>query len=177
MALAGLCDAGWTVGDLGCGTGRLSEALAPFVAAVVAVDGSAAMLAAARVRLGDIGNVTLREGELENLPVGDEELDVVTLFLALHHVSDPSVVLAEARRVLKPGGRLLVVDMLPHDREQFRQEMGHLWLGFSQDQMRRDLAATGFSSGRVHALPADPSTKGPALFAAAARKPTQGDSA
>ncbi len=167
-ALLGLVDPGWAVGDLACGTGRLSEALAPFVREVVAVDGSPAMLEAARERLKPHENVRLRGGDLEALPVEDGSLDAATLILALHHTSDPRRVLAESRRALKVGGRLLVVDMLPHDREEYRREMGHIWLGFSEEQIRRDLEATGFAECRVRTLPTDPEVRGPALFVATA---------
>lgn len=171
-ALVGLCDPDWVVGDLGCGTGRLTAALAPFVREVVAVDGSSAMLEAARERLSDRDNVRFLAGELEELPLGDAELDAATLVLALHHASEPARVLAEARRVLKPGGRLLVVDMLPHDREELRRDMGHIWLGFAPEQIERYLEKTRFTDRRVVPLAADPEAKGPALFAASGRKPS-----
>ena len=96
--------------------------------------------------------------------------DAATLVLALHHVSRPEQVLAEARRVLEPGGRLLVVDMMPHDHEEYRQQMGHTWLGFSTEQISRFLDASGFSGGRVQPLPPDPEAQRPALFAATARR-------
>ena len=135
---------------------------------LVAVDGSPAMLEAARERLKDCDNVRWHGADLEALPVEDGELDAATLVLALHHVSEPPAVLAEARRALKAGGRLLVVDMLPHDREDYRREMGHIWLGFSEEQIRRDLDTAGFDSCRFRTLPADPDARGPALFVAAA---------
>ena len=171
LALAGLADAAWTLGDLGCGTGRLSEALAPWVREVIAVDGSPAMLDAARGRLAAFPNVKIREGQLENLPIDDARLDVATLFLALHHVPEPERVLAEARRVLRPGGRLVVVDMLPHDRESFRRQMGHIWLGFSGEHMQRLLGEAGFDDVRLHPLPASPDAQGPTLFAATVVRP------
>ena len=169
-AFAAFTDPTWVVGDLGCGTGQVSAALAPFVQRVVAVDGSAAMLQAARKRLHGIDNVDLRRGELEALPVDDARLDAATLMLVLHHIAEPSKALAEVARVLKPGGRLLVVDMLPHDREHYRQQMGHAWLGFSEEHTTRLLGDAGFESIRIIALPADAKTKGPALFVASAKK-------
>jgi len=170
-ALAGFLDASWVVGDLGCGTGQLSAALAPFVSRIVAVDASAAMLQTARRRLRDVTNVDLRRGELEALPVDDARLDAATLMLVLHHLPEPEKALAEAARVLKPGGRLLIVDMLPHDREHYRQQMGHVWFGFSEDHMRRMLEAAGFEAVRSVPLPPDPIVKGPALFVSTAAKP------
>src|SRR4249919_578702 len=106
-ALAAFAQSDWTVGDLGCGTGQFSAALAPFVSRIVAVDASAAMLQTARRRLRELTNVDLRRGELEALPVDDARLDAATLMLVLHHLPEPEKALAEAARVLKPGGRLL----------------------------------------------------------------------
>jgi ubiquinone/menaquinone biosynthesis C-methylase UbiE len=167
-AFAAFTNRDWTVGDLGCGTGQVSAALAPFVRRVVAVDGSAAMLQAARKRLHGIDNVDLRRGELEALPIDDDCLDAATLMLVLHHIPEPSKALSEVARVLKPGGHLLVVDMLPHDREGYRQQMGHAWLGFSEQHTTRLLGDAGFTSTRVVALPPDAKAKGPALFVATA---------
>jgi ubiquinone/menaquinone biosynthesis C-methylase UbiE len=169
-ALLGLLEDRWTVGDLGCGTGQVSEWLAPWVREVVAVDGSEEMLEAARRRLRALPNVDLRQGELEALPVPDASLDAALLILVLHYVPDPARVLAEAFRSLKPGGRLLIVDMLPHEREEFQTQMGHVWLGFSEPQLSRFVHQAGFASCRVLPLAAEPEARGPALFAATARR-------
>jgi len=168
-AFAAFADPDWIVGDLGCGTGQVSATLAPFVQRVVAVDGSAAMLQAAKKRLHDADNVDLRRGDLEALPIDDKRLDAATLMLVLHHIAEPSRALAEVARVLKPGGRLVVVDMLPHDRESYRQQMGHAWLGFSESHTMRLLSDAGFASIRIVALPPDTKAKGPALFVATAQ--------
>ncbi len=169
-ALPGLLDPSWTIGDLGCGTGQVAASLAPFVARVVAVDRSEDMLHAARHRLRDLANVDVRRGELEALPIQDEELDAATLLLVLHHLPDPAEALREAARVLKPGGRLLISDMLPHDREVYRQQMGHVWLGFSRETLGRLLETAGFEQVRVTAMPTDANAKGPALFVAGATR-------
>jgi ArsR family transcriptional regulator len=170
LSLLGLLDGDWTVGDLGCGTGAVAEALAPFVDRVVAVDNSREMLAAARDRVGAFDNIELRCGELEDLPLDDHSLDAETLILVLHHLPDPSRVLAEVARTLRPGGRLLIVDMLPHDRQDYQQQMGHVWLGFSQDQVRRFLAGAGLEPATFRVLPADPSAHAPSLFSATAKR-------
>src|SRR5262245_35866784 len=167
-ALPGLLDPEWTVGDLGCGTGQVAAALAPFVKHVIAVDRSNDMLQSARRRLRDVTNVDVRRGELEALPIQDGALDAATLLLVLHHLSDPAQALAEAARVMRPGGRLLICDMLPHDRETYRQQMGHVWLGFGDEALRRMLATAGFDHVRITPMPVDPDAKGPALFVAAA---------
>jgi ubiquinone/menaquinone biosynthesis C-methylase UbiE/DNA-binding transcriptional ArsR family regulator len=175
-AFAAFADAAWTVGDLGCGTGQVAAALAPFVARIIAVDGSSAMLQAARKRLHRFDNVELRRGELEALPIdpvstgGDGGLDAAMLMLVLHHVAEPARALAEAARVLKRGGRIVIADMLPHDRENYRQQMGHVWLGFSEEQISGLLAGSGFEQPRVTALPPDPKAKGPGLFVATAQR-------
>ena len=169
-ALPGLLDPEWIVGDLGCGTGQVAASLAPFVKRVIAVDRSDDMLQAARRRVRDLPNVDVRRGELEALPIADGELDAATLLLVLHHLPDPVEALAEAARVLRPGGRLLISDMLPHDREAYRQQMGHVWLGFGEDALQRLLTTAGFERIRVASMPADPDAKGPALFVAGAEK-------
>lgn len=171
LGLLGLLDGEWTVGDLGCGTGQATESLAPFVRRVVAVDDSEAMLEAARQRLAGLANVEVRRGSIEALPLGDAELDAAVLFLVLHHLAEPERALAEVARVLRPGGRVLIVDMMPHDREAYRQEMGHVWLGFPADRLARWLTDAGFGRYHYRPLPADPAARGPGLFAASAVAP------
>jgi ArsR family transcriptional regulator len=158
------------VGDLGCGTGGWSERLAPFAARVIAVDGSAAMLRAAEKRLGRFRNVEVRQGELERLPIADGELDVAAIFLALHHVSEPRAALREAARTLKEGGRLVIVDMQPHDRDEYQRDMGHVWLGFAADTLGPLVAAAGLEGFDYINLPADLDARGPSLFVARARR-------
>jgi ubiquinone/menaquinone biosynthesis C-methylase UbiE/DNA-binding transcriptional ArsR family regulator len=170
QALPALVDERWTVGDLGCGTGQVACALAPFVARVIAVDRSGEMLQAVRRRARDLPSVDIKRGELEALPIADGELDAATLLLVLHHLPDPAAALSEAARALKPGGRLVIADMLPHDREEYRQQMGHVWLGFGEEQMRRLLEDAGFERVRVVPLPVNAAAKGPALFVATANR-------
>ena len=169
-AVLGLIDPTLVVGDLGCGTGQLTEVVAPYVRRVISVDGSNDMLDAARQRLSGATNVDIRQGELESLPIESGELDVAMLSLVLHYSPEPPRALAEVGRVVRTGGRVLVVDMLPHDREEYQQQMGHVWLGFSEGQTTRLLGAAGFENVRVRMLPVDPDAKGPALFAAMAVK-------
>ena len=169
-ALPGLLDDGWVVGDLGCGTGELAGSLAPFVGRVIGVDASKPMLAAARRRLEGMDNVELRPGELEALPIADAELDAAVCFLVLHHVVEPARALAEVSRVLKPGGRVLIVDMMPHEHEEYRQRMGHVWQGFAADTIGGWMEEAGLQGFRYHTLPPDPDAKGPILFAATGRR-------
>jgi SAM-dependent methyltransferase len=170
VGLLGLLDDRWTVGDLGCGTGQIAGFVAPFVRRVIAVDGSPEMLDAARDHLRGFPHVEARVGELESLPVADGELDAALLFLVLHYVGEPAGALAEAARALRPGGRLVVVDMMPHAREEYRHAMGHLWQGFAEERLRGWMEDAGLDGFRHVPLPPDPAAKGPALFAASARR-------
>jgi ArsR family transcriptional regulator len=169
-ALLALIDPSLTVGDLGCGTGQVSELLAPHVAKVLAVDGSNDMVQAARKRLKGMHQVEVRRGDMEALPIDDAQLDVAMVALVLHHVPDPARALAEVNRVLRGGGRVLVVDMLPHDRVEYQQHMGHVWLGFSEKTIHKYLEGAGFEKASITTLPADEAAKGPSLFVATARK-------
>ena len=172
LPLLGFLDPAWTVGELGIGTGGLAAALAPFVHRIVGVDRSRAMLDAARERLDGLDGVELREGELESLPVDDAELDLAILSLVLHYVVEPGEALGEAFRALRPGGRLLVVDMRAHDRgPAYARDMGHVWPGFDPEQMKGWLEAAGFRDVHLGPLSPDPDAEGPLLFLAAGRKP------
>jgi ArsR family transcriptional regulator len=128
------------------------------------------MLDRAKSRLAGVQHVELRAGELEALPVADGELDAAVISLVLHHSPDPRQALGEARRALKPGGRLLLVDLLPHDRAEYREHLGHVWLGFSEAQVTEWLKSSGFSRVNVVALPTDPGAKAPGLFVATGTK-------
>ena len=169
-ALLALIDPTLVVGDLGCGTGQVTELIAPHVAKVIAVDGSTDMVQAARKRLKGLHHVDVRRGDMEALPLDDDQLDVVVMALVLHHVPEPARALAEMHRVLKSGGRVLIVDMLPHDRVEYQQQMGHVWLGFAEKTMKKYLEAAGFEKPSITPLPADEAAKGPSLFVASARK-------
>ncbi len=163
-AALGLLNRDWTAADLGCGTGKTTVALAPFVQHVVAVDASAAMCAATRARALRHSNVEVRNGRLEALPIDAATLDIALLVLVLHHVAEPSAVLAEAARVLRPGGRLLVMEMQAHNREDLVERMGHVWNGFEAQQLRtwgQKAALREIDSVR---LPARSDVDGPPLF-------------
>ena len=163
-AALALLDPAMIIGDLGCGTGSLVASLAPHVAHVHAIDASAEMLSAARARLAGARNVTITESPLEALPLADASLDAAIMLLVLHHVAQPVRVLSEARRVLRPGGRLLVADMRSHTHDEYRQQMGHVWLGFDEESIRQWGMEAGFRNHRYVTLPVDPDATGPALF-------------
>jgi ArsR family transcriptional regulator len=169
--LFGLLDPAATLGDLGAGTGHFAARIAPFLSRVVAVDASDEMLKAAADRLDDAPNVDLRRGDLEDLPIDDGELDVAVLLLVLHYVVDPRVVLAEARRTLDPGGRIVIVDMRRHSREDYLEEMGHVWPGFDEVELRNWHQEAGLVDFIYRPLPARPEASGPLLFVTSARRP------
>ena len=169
LALLDLLDENWVVGDLGCGAGHISEALAPAVGRVIAVDESGPMLAAAQERLKSHPNVELRTGTIEALPIDDASLDAAVLFLVAHFITDPTKVMREIRRVLKPNGRLLIVDLTSHDRVEYIVQLGHVWQGFDGEQVKEWLHNAGFVSCRYRPLPDDPEATGPTLFVASAR--------
>lgn len=169
LPLLGLIGRDWTVADLGVGTGSLSETLAPFARRVIGVDRSEQMLAAAALRLAGAENVELRPGELERLPLADGEVDLAVLALVLHHVVDPARVLAEVKRALRGGGRILLLDMRLHDRGAlYAEEMGHVWPGFDPEHVRVWMTDAGFTEARALALPPDREANGPLLFLATA---------
>jgi ubiquinone/menaquinone biosynthesis C-methylase UbiE len=170
-ALLSLVPRHWTVADLGCGTGNVSELLAPCVARVVAVDQSEPMLEAARKRLAAFRNVEFLRGELERLPLADASVDAAASLLVLHHVADPAAALREMRRIVRPGGLALVVDMTEHHRDEYRHTMGHKHLGFSAKALERLFLDTGFVRPRVLPLAGEPEARGPGLFVATAAAP------
>lgn len=169
-ALLALLPSDYVVADLGCGTGPIADQLAPFARQVIGVDNSQAMLKAARKRMADVDNVDLRRGELTALPIDDRACDAVLLVLALTYVTNVPAVLREMARVLKPGGRAIIVDLLPHHRDDFRRQMGQQSLGFDPSALQQLLTAAGFATAIVRPLPPEPNAKGPALFLASAIK-------
>ena len=164
--LTALLDPGLVVGDLGCGAGDSAALLAPSVARVIAVDHEERMLEVASERLVGFTNVELRLGGLSALPIKDAELDAALVMLVLHHVEALDVALREIKRVLKPGGRLVLLDMTRHERESYRFRMGHLHLGFEREELEGLATKAGLTPKHYHLVPADPSAQGPGLFIA-----------
>ena len=139
------------VADLGCGEGYLTVETARWAKHVTAVDRSAGVLArakalAARKRLT---NITWKKGELEAVPIDSGTMDVALLSQALHHAADPSAALAEASRILTAGGRLLILDLRPHDETWVREKLGDQWFGFSDEHLSGLLTRAGFTDVRV----------------------------
>ncbi len=168
--LFGLLDSTATLGDLGAGTGHFTARVAPFVGRVIAVDASEEMLEAAHDRLEGASNVDLRCGNLEDLPIASGELDVAVLLLVLHYVVESGAVLKEVARTLKPGGRLVIVDMRRHSREGYQEEMGHVWPGFDEADLGCWHGDAGLTDFAYRPLPARPEASGPLLFVTSATR-------
>jgi len=158
------------VADLGCGAGELASLLARHVKGVIGVDNSAEMLKAAKKRANGLSNLDLRRGELTALPLKDGEVDAALMILALTYVAEPQTALNEMARVVGAGGRAVVVDLLRHDRDDFRRQLGQKWAGFEAGELERMMAAAGMRGVTVESLPPDRNAKGPALFVASATK-------
>lgn len=166
-ALAALLPRDSSVVDLGCGTGELLHHLAPAIdlGRLIGVDREPSMLEIAKRRLEAYPHVQILEAALERVPLPDASTGLATLILVLHHLPDPDAVLAEARRILRPDGRLVVVDMLPHDHTTWRA-LGHLHQGFSRDDLASLGEQRGLTLDRYQPLPPDPDVQGPPLFLA-----------
>lgn len=138
--------------DLGCGPGEMLPVLAGRADTVIGVDSSPSMLALAERRTTGLP-VGVRMGELEHLPMADGEADFVLICLTLHHLPDPAAALAEARRVLMPRGRLVVIDFTPHEDEAMRRRFGDRWLGFSREKLSEWTTRAGFGLEQWSAHP------------------------
>jgi ArsR family transcriptional regulator len=159
-----------TIADLGCGTGTTLAQIAPHVGRVIGIDSSPAMLAAARARVGSMRNVELREADLSKLPIETGTCDAAVLILALSYQPHPEPVLSEMARILRPRGRAVIVDLLPHDRHDFRRQMEQTWMGFAVDDVEQMMVSAGMSGCRVRPLAPEQDAKGPALFLATGRR-------
>jgi ArsR family transcriptional regulator len=133
--------------DLGTGTGRLLELFAPLYARGVGIDASADMLAVARANLdrAGIANAQVRLGDIHHLPFVRDTFDVVSIHQVLHYLDDPERAIAEAARVLRPGGRMLIVDFAPHELEFLRERHAHRRLGFARGSMQQWVEAAGLA--------------------------------
>jgi ubiquinone/menaquinone biosynthesis C-methylase UbiE/DNA-binding transcriptional ArsR family regulator len=148
--------------DLGTGTGRILELFGARAIRALGFDLNHDMLAYARMKLERAGlpHAQVRHGDLYNVPLPDEAADAVVLHQVLHFLDDPAAALAEAARVLKPGGKLLVVDFAPHELEFLREQSAHRRLGFARDQLGRWLESTGIKVERFRDLSPGPAAEG-----------------
>ena len=139
------------VADLGCGDGYLTVEASRWASRVIAVDRSKSVLERARAlaRRRRVTNVTWRQGELERLPLRDGCVDVALLSQALHHAEDPALAVAEATRIVVPGGRVLVLDLREHDQDWVRTRLGDHWCGFSDARLAQLLKSAGLTDVKV----------------------------
>jgi ArsR family transcriptional regulator len=139
------------VADLGCGEGYLTIETARWARHVTAIDRSADVLARAKALAArrKVRNIAWKRGQLDRVPLADAAVDLVLLSQALHHADDPARALAEARRVLKPGGRLLLLDLREHEQGWVRDALGDRWPGFSTEALDGLLKAAGFADVTV----------------------------
>ncbi|QNE31938.1 metalloregulator ArsR/SmtB family transcription factor [Sphingomonas sp. NBWT7] len=140
--------------DIGTGTGRMIELFAPRARTALGIDRSSEMLRLARAKIGEqgLGNAELRQADLYSLPLGDGAADVAIVHHVLHYAQQPGAAIVEAARVLAPGGRLLIADFAPHDREELRSRDAHTRLGFSDGQIAGWFEAAGLDVAQVETL-------------------------
>ena len=144
--------------DLGTGTGRILEVFSPHTRRGLGIDLSKEMLAVARAKLesADITNCRVRYGDIYHLAVDNASMDVVTIHHVLHFLDDPAAVVKDAVRTLKPGGRILIVDFLPHQVEALRDVHAHRRLGFANEEVNSWLARAGAQTMANHHLTTNP---------------------
>jgi ArsR family transcriptional regulator len=134
------------VADLGCGTGEMLGSLFPEnKKKLIGVDSSPEMLEQARIKLPGLNAIDLRLGELENLPMKNQEVNIVIMSMVLYHIFEPEKSIHEVFRVLKPGGLFLLADFEKHDQENIKEIIGGSWLGFDKQQINAWLSTCGFT--------------------------------
>jgi ArsR family transcriptional regulator len=140
--------------DIGTGTGRVLELLAPRISQGIGVDASKAMLALARARLArpGLGHCSVRLADMYRLPFADAAFDLAVMQMVLHYAEDPPGVLAEVARVLRPAGRLIVIDLAWHQRDELLNRLAHRWPGFDHDAMQALLTGAGMQPGAPVAI-------------------------
>jgi len=135
------------IADLGAGEGTLSQLLARTSKKVIAIDNSEKMVefGAALAKEHGFSNLEYRLGDIEDPPIDTNSVDMALFSQALHHAAVPQRAMDAAHRILKPGGRVLILDLLSHTHEQARELYGHVWLGFSEIELHRLMKKAGFS--------------------------------
>lgn len=158
--------------DIGTGTGRILELLGPRVGSAIGIDLSPEMLLIARSNLdrARLRNGLVRQGDMYQLPAPSGSFDLATIHQVLHFAEKPSAVIVEAARVLRPDGRLIVIDFAAHDHESLRQDHLHRWLGFQEDDIHQWFTAAGLQPDEPIYLPGGALTV--AIWSARSRAPT-----
>jgi ubiquinone/menaquinone biosynthesis C-methylase UbiE len=128
------------------------------------------MLKAAKHRTARFSNVDLRRGDLAKLPIESASCDAALMVLALTYVPHPKAAVTEMARILKPAGRGVIVDLLPHDRDDFRRQLGQITQGFEPTKLQQMMADADFTDIKIDSLPPESNVKGPALFLARATR-------
>jgi ubiquinone/menaquinone biosynthesis C-methylase UbiE/predicted transcriptional regulator len=148
------------VADLGAGEGMLSQMLAKSARKVIAVDISERMVEVGSQLAKEHGftNLEYRLGDLEEPPISDNSIDLAIFSQALHHANSPQKAVAAAQRILRKGGRLVILDLLAHDFEQARELYADLWLGFSEVELARLLEQSGFRESDVQIVSREPNS-------------------
>ena len=169
IALLSLLDQSTRVVDIGCGIGNAANIIAPFVQEVTGIDRESEMVEQATKRPGAASNVSFQIGDATNLPLEDNSVDVALFCLVLHHIQQATDAVREASRVVSKGGKILIIDMQSHNRDEYKHTMGHEHLGFSEDEVKEIAESTCCSVVNYHKLPPRVQTKGPSLFVAVLR--------
>ncbi len=142
------------IADLGSGEGLLSELLAMNAKSVIAVDNSQSMVefGSRKAKENGVANLEFRQGDLMQPPIDDQSVEVVILSQALHHAEDPGVALTSAFRILRPGGKLLVLDLLKHDFDDAKSLYGDVWMGFEESHLQKWMEKAGFTQIEIEVV-------------------------
>lgn len=166
VALLSLLDPSLRVADIGCGIGNAASLIAPYVKHVVGIDRESSMLQQAKERPDLAPNIEFIEGDAVHLPLENQSLDVAMLCLVLHHIESVKNAIEEACRIVKDGGKILIIDMQQHTRDEYKHTMGHIHQGFSKHSLEEFAKQTGCTLNQYHRLSPDTDARGPSLFAA-----------
>lgn len=175
-ATAALVNPGLRVADIGTGTGILALELAALGLDVIGIDRSEAMLETARQKWRSVaseepGQIEFCTGDAHELPLESASVDAAFAHMVLHSLENPERAIREMARVVRPGGRIILVDFMPHEHEWMKQELGLLWLGFAPETIAQWIDSAGLEAARIDRLAPDLKRDLPASFVAAARKP------
>jgi len=164
----------FVIADLGAGEGAFALLLAQRAARVIAVDTSDKMIEVGRNQAQRLGftNIEFRLGDMEEVPIEDASVDLVFFSQSLHHALHPDRAIHEAHRILRPGGRLVILDLLQHRFEEARELYADEWLGFAESEIESMLTAAGFANAHASVVDKDPAAPQFQTLLAVAHKPS-----
>jgi ubiquinone/menaquinone biosynthesis C-methylase UbiE/DNA-binding transcriptional ArsR family regulator len=164
-----------TIADLGAGEGMVAQLLAPRVESVTCIDSSPRMVevGSALAQKNGLNNLTYKLGDIEQVPLKDNSFDLAFLSQALHHAQHPERAVAEAFRILKPGGQLIILDLREHNFEQARELYADVWLGFTENTLHSFLKRAGFEKVEVNVVAKEERAPGFQTLLASGVKPAQ----